>query len=106
MKKTLEELLDKARSVMGDDTSDAALELIEDLSDTINDLSERADDQTDWKSKYDELDQTWRQRYRDRFYSGDDLDGSNAGADEPDPIEDPEENHDMTYESLFKPKEG
>lgn len=61
-----DEMLAALRSRIGDDTSDDALALIEDFTDTMSDYESRVGD--DWKSKYEENDRTWRQKYRDRFF--------------------------------------
>ena len=72
--------LDKFSKFIGDDTSEEAIELIEDVSDSWDE-----GDGEDWKAKYDELDADWKKRYRDRFFDG----GTNppkdeGGAGEPD----------------------
>ena len=65
--------LDKFSKFIGDDTSEEAIELIEDVSDSWDE-----GDGVDWKAKYDELDGDWKKRYRDRFFDG----GSNPPKDE------------------------
>lgn len=65
MKRSREELLEDVRAYIGDDTSDAAVTLIENVSDSYEEPGE------DWKAKYEELDASWRQKYLDRFSSGD-----------------------------------
>lgn len=67
MVRTKEEILNLVKDILKDDTSDSALSLVEDLSDTLDNVS--ASDETDWKTKYEENDAQWRQRYRDRFFS-------------------------------------
>ena len=64
--RTRDEILAAVRSRLGDDTSDDALAIIEDIDDTFKDYETRTGE--DWKSKYDELDAQWRKRYRDRFF--------------------------------------
>lgn len=64
--RTRDEILAAIRSRLGDDTSDDALTIIEDIDDTFKDYETRTEE--DWKSKYDELDAQWRKRYRDRFF--------------------------------------
>ncbi len=64
--RTRDEILAAIRSRLGDDTSDDALAIIEDVDDTFKDYEVRTSE--DWKSKYDELDAEWRKRYRDRFF--------------------------------------
>lgn len=64
--RTRDEILAAIRSRLGDDTSDDALTIIEDIDDTFKDYETRTGE--DWKSKYDELDAQWRKRYRDRFF--------------------------------------
>lgn len=70
MIRTSEELINAVKERLGDDTSDDALALLEDVSDTLGDYNAKLTDTTDWKSKYEELDTSWRQKYRDRFMSG------------------------------------
>ena len=67
MIKTKEEILNSIKEILKDDTSDRALSLIEDLSDTLDNV--KPSDETDWKTKYEENDAQWRQRYRDRFFA-------------------------------------
>lgn len=68
MVRTKEEILNLIKDILKDDTSDSALSLVEDLSDTL-DSNVKSSDETDWKTKYEENDAQWRQRYRDRFFS-------------------------------------
>lgn len=92
--RTVDELLNAVREIIGENDSDEALGLIEDITDTF---TENQGDGTDWKEKYEENDREWRQRYRDRFF--------NTGANDPDPIDDPDpepEPQKTKYEELFK----
>ena len=90
-----EELLSAIRERFTDDTSDETLGLLEDITDTLDDYENRANDSTDWKTKYEENDANWRQKYRDRFFNSsnndDDLE-DNKGS----------ENTVRTFEDLFK----
>lgn len=62
----------KLHERVGTDTSEESLSFLEDMSDTYNDLESRANgDGVDWEKKYNELDASWRARYRHRFFSGD-----------------------------------
>lgn len=95
MVKTKEEILNSIKDILKDDTSDTALSLIEDLSDTLD--NNASSDETDWKTKYEENDAQWRQRYRDRFFS--------KPAQEEDDTDDPEPeetNDPKTFSDLFK----
>ena len=62
--KNKEEILEQIKNLLGENDSDDAIQLIEDISDTIGEPK----DDTDWKVKYEENDKAWRTRYRDRFY--------------------------------------
>lgn len=64
--RTRDEILAAIRSRLGDDTSDDALTIIEDIDDTFRDYETRIGE--DWRGRYDELDAQWRKRYRDRFF--------------------------------------
>ena len=65
--KSMQELIDGARALIGDNTSDDALSFMDDLSDTMSDYDSRSKDNTDWKTMYEENDASWRKRYADRF---------------------------------------
>ena len=90
-----EELLSAIRERFTDDTSDESLGLLEDITDTLDDYENRANDSTDWKTKYEENDANWRQKYRDRFFNSsnndDDLEDNKGN-----------ENPIRTFEELFK----
>lgn len=93
--KTRDEILASVRERFGADTSDETLALVEDITDTITDLENRANnDGANWKKKYEDNDATWRKKYRDRFFSG----GSGDEDDEP---ELPTKKN-YSYENLFK----
>lgn len=63
MKRSLEELLESAKNILGENSSDEALAFIEDITDSYS------KPEVDWEAKYKENDAQWRQKYRDRFYS-------------------------------------
>lgn len=94
-----EVLLERIRSITGSENaeSDESISLLEDISDTFEDLSAQVSQAGDYKKKYEENDAEWRKRYRDRFFSA-------TGEDEIPGKDDPAEEHEtkVTYESLFK----
>ena len=92
--KTKDELMNALRARIGDDTSDEALSLIEDFDDTINNYEEQRKDGTDWKTKYEENDAEWRQKYRDRFFT--------KPVSEEEPDEDEEIKEPLKFTDLFK----
>lgn len=57
-----DELIEKVRKYVGDRTDDETIEIIEDISDSID--SSEADE---WKKKYEENDKMWRDKYISRF---------------------------------------
>lgn len=63
--------MEQVKAVVGDNTDDATLKFLEDLTDTFSDLETRANgDGEDWKTKYEENDKEWRERYQKTFFSG------------------------------------
>lgn len=102
--RTRDEILAAIRSRLGDDTSDDALTIIEDIVDTFKDCETRTGE--DWKSKYDELDAQWRKRYRDRFFQK-----ADNGETTPDDVKDDneedlkEESEVKDFDELFTEKE-
>lgn len=91
-----EELHTTLETLIGDNTSDAAISLFEDLTDTFTDLESRAKgDGTDWKAEAERIDKTWREKYVKRFKSG----GADDDGDDPTA---PPTKKEYTYDKLFK----
>ena len=69
--RTKDELLEIIKGRIGDDTSDETISFIEDITDTLSDYEEKAtnSDTEEWKTKYEENDKMWREKYRERFFS-------------------------------------
>ena len=88
--KTVDEIMKKVRERIGEDDSDEAIEFIEDISDTFESFSNTED----WKTKYEENDKKWREKYRDRFFT------SKEEVEE-DEIEEPEKEK-KKFEDLFE----
>ena len=99
---TREEIMNMIRERIGEDTSDSALAVIEDLTDTLDDYDARIAGSGDWQRRYEENDAAWRQRYRDRFFgTGTD----NDITEEETAVEDSvEETAPQTFEELFEEK--
>lgn len=57
-----DELIEKVRKYAGDRTDDETIEIIEDISDSID-----SSDADEWKKKFEENDKMWRDRYISRF---------------------------------------
>ena len=102
---TREDYLERLNTLVGEDNSDEALQIIEDFTDTFDNLGTQNDnnDNENWKQKYEELDATWRQKYRDRFM--------NSQTTEEDVIEEQEDNVKSDgelkeYDDLFEEREG
>ena len=96
---SFDELIDKIKTKIGDDTSDESIELLEDVSDTFN----ANNDWEKWKTKYEENDKEWRKKYIERF-SGSGSGGHNDDdADDDDDDDDYDDNEEKTtFEELFK----
>ena len=98
MVKSRDEILEIIRGCIGDDNSDEALSFIEDITDTMNDYESRLADSTDWKTRYEENDKNWRERYKERFFSNE-IDETEITATEV------VDETPTTFEDLFKVKE-
>lgn len=105
MIRTKAEIMESVKAKIGDSTEDADLALLEDITDTLDDYDKRITESGDWKTKYEENDKSWRQKYKDRF--------SNPEADKEieeklkeEKDKDKEEEHKkLTFDSLFTTKE-
>ena len=95
------EIMEALRTYLGEDVSDETLVFIEDVNDTLSNYERMVADVTDWESKYKELDQEWRKRYRDRFFEGgQDEDGSFI--EDVNDLEDQQDEAPKTFEELFE----
>lgn len=98
MIKSKEELIEEIRAVVGDDTSDNVIALIENVSDTITELE--TSDGEEWKQKYEENDKMWREKYISRF-----TEGKAEPSPQTEPTTEPtadEEETEKTFEDLFE----
>ena len=100
--KTREELLQSINERLSDDSSDEALTLLEDVTDTLNDYDTRLSDSTDWKQRYEDNDKEWREKYKSRFTNGTvGEEGNEKDNNKNKQKEDEEEKH-YTFDELFK----
>lgn len=81
-KLSAEEFMNSVKSIIGDRDDDEALKFIEDCNDTIT------AEKDDWKAKYDavvkekdDLDKSWRAKYKERFYSAEPISNENNPKD-------------------------
>ena len=89
-----DEFLKKLKEKIGESTDDNDLKLIEDFTDTYDDLVSSAKPEIDWKKKYEENDKEWRTKYKERFFN------STSQPDEPEPEPEPEPD-DISFDDLF-----
>ena len=100
MVRSKDEILASIRTRIGDDTSDEAIALVEDINDSFDDLSTRLTEAGDWKAKYEENDKAWRDKYTERFFTPSDdnpIDNVIREADK----ETPDEKKVYKFEDLF-----
>ena len=93
-----EDLLKSLNTLIGDNSSDDNLAILEDVTDTLKDYEEKTADQTDWKTKYEQNDADWRKKYKERFLSGETI----KDEQEEDVKKDSKT---LTFDSLFKERE-
>lgn len=93
------ELIKRISELFSDDNSDEVIQLTEDLTDTFNDYDSRLNSSEDWKSKFEENDEMWRKKYKERF-----LDTIEQKED----LDNPElkdYDYNVTFDDLFKERE-
>lgn len=88
-----DELIEKVKKYVGDRTDDETIEIIEDISDSID-----SSDADEWRQKFEENDKMWRDKYISRFLEKkeDELDT---------PTEQEEEKEYNSFEDLFEEEE-
>jgi hypothetical protein len=89
-----DELIEKVRKYVGDRTDDETIEIIEDISDSID-----SSDADEWKKKFEENDKMWRDRYISRF-----VEKKEDELDTPTEHEDEEKEYN-SFEDLFEEEE-
>lgn len=95
---TRADMLAKLKERIGNDTSDEALQLIEDVTDTIDNYENNSNE--DWKKKYEDNDNMWRNKYKERFFGKKENTDESIYDDNDDDKDIKTEN--LTYENLFK----
>ena len=75
---------------------DETIKDLEDLTDTVESYSNAV--QEDWKTKYEQNDKAWREKYKARFFE-------KTEEEEKSPDEEEEEEKEITVNDLFKDKE-
>ena len=88
-----DELIEKVKKYVGDRTDDETIEIIEDISDSID-----SSDADEWKKKYEENDKMWRDKYISRFFE------KNEEENE-DPTNEDDDKEYKTFEDLFEEEE-
>ena len=89
-----DELIKKVKKYIGDRTDDETIEIIEDISDSID-----SSDADEWKQKYEENDKMWRDKYVSRFF-----DKKEEDLESPTEHEEEEKEYN-SYEDLFEKEE-
>lgn len=91
---TRDELIEKVRKYVGDRTDDETIEIIEDISDSID-----SSDDDEWRQKFMENDKMWRDKYISRF-----LEKKEDELDTPTEHEEEEKEYN-SFEDLFEEEE-
>lgn len=89
-----DELIEKVKKYVGDRTDDETIEIIEDISDSID-----SSDADEWRQKFDENDKMWRNKYISRF-----LEKKEDELDTPTEHEEEEKEYN-SFEDLFEEEE-
>lgn len=101
-----EEFFNRLHDRIGNDTSEESITFMEDMTDTYNDLTRRANENDgDWERRYHELDESWKAKYKHRFFSGSGGGNPNVVGGNNSSYDEDEYNPDtVNFDNLFKPK--
>lgn len=100
----------KIQEIIGDDNSESNLTLLEDFTDTFDDLSSKANKGAgEWEEKYNDVNTKYtdlQKRYKERFFSGisNVKDNNTNYVPDPEP-EEPDTAETITFNDLFTEKE-
>lgn len=89
-----DELIEKVKKYVGDRTDDETIEIIEDISDSVD-----SSDADEWKQKYEDNDKMWRDKYISRF-----VEKKEDELDTPTEHEEDEKEY-SSFEDLFEEEE-
>lgn len=89
-----DELIEKVKKYVGDRTDDETIEIIEDISDSID-----SSDADEWRQKFEDNDKMWRDKYISRF-----LEKKEDELDTPTEHEEEEKEYN-SFEDLFEEEE-
>lgn len=93
-----DELIKKVKKYIGDRTDDKTIEIIEDISDSID-----SSDADEWRKKYEENDKMWRDKYISRFFEKNEEENEDPTNEDDDDDDDDKEY--KTFEDLFEEEE-
>ena len=99
---TRDQIMEMIRQRTGDDASDETLKFIEDVGDTLSNMEQLSSEGASWKAKYEENDESWRRKYKERFFNSD-VKEDLAALDKKKSA-DPEDEK-LTFEKLFTTEE-
>ena len=100
-----DDFINRIKTLAGDNADDETLSMIEDFTDTYNDLETRTNDTEDWKSKYEQNDAEWRNKYKERFFSGNSTNSEEVKDEHKEDVID-DSNDNITFDDLFEEREG
>ena len=99
---TRDQIMEMIRQRTGDDASDETLQFIEDVGDTLSNMEQLSSEGAAWKAKYEENDESWRRKYKERFFNSDVKE--DLAALEKRKAAEPEDER-LTFEKLFTTEE-
>lgn len=102
-----EDLIQALSALIGEAPDDTGLSIIENLTDTISDYESKTVDVSEWENKYNELDNSWRKRYKERFLGSADADHETSGKEvkEEQKEDVKKDNEELTFDDLFEKSE-
>lgn len=95
------DFLARVNAIIGDNPTDENIALLEDFTDTYNDLETLSKDGAEWKKKYEDNDKQWRKKYVDRFNNADETEQEDE-EQEDEKTEEEIEQENVTIDSLFE----
>lgn len=99
-----EDFLSRIQGKIGEDTSDEAMQFIEDMTDTFDSLVSSSNDKEDWKAKYEENDKSWREKYKARFFSSENTSPLDVKLSQEEDVK--ADGEQTTFDDLFAEREG
>ena len=101
-----DDIMQALSAIVGENDDENVISFLENLTDTLSDYETKTQDTTDWKQKYDELDGSWKKKYRERFFTPEEVVEKIEEVKEEQTEDVERDSEPQDFDELFESREG